>query len=857
MSIANQTNFNMASLNGLVDINADTVSSTIIDTDEINTTILFINDVDVGAQIEENAHKLTAIDYTDTPTPTTTISSSLVVEELADFEANVNILGTTNLKNTNITGDTYLIDDADTSKQLKIHWFGAGNGYWFESMNNGAYIYFVVKSVSGNVRAFQFNYNQLYSSIPFFCDNTFSLSNQPLYFGTDACNIVFVADGGPSNGWRFTNALNNFYTNWFSRDTGGNYINTFRLHHSKISSLIDHEFIGNLLVNSTTVTPTQISYLNTLSSNAQTQLNTLNATKLSLTGGTISGNLTVTGTVYNYDFTYLYKDLIFSHSAVKLILTSPSTSLSQTELSYISGATSNIQTQLNGKLSNSADIVVLSSRARCDLVSTTNYRGIAILSASTASQFNPLVSLDDCVVTTRFLNLGNLVLTASSALSLGIKISSTSSTTGSVSTSVGNNRITVNQIDTTIASILNLIDNSNSKGFIFQPFSSLDQTNNFVASGEVLISTQTVDNSSLILTTNNSALSYGIRIFSGSSTSATITTQVASNNVIVNQSSVTVNGPLNISSASTFFNTITSAFNIVMSGVTSTANKIVQNIISSGDVSGQPNVFKYSTIAYNSNSASGISQILLSLVDNFNNNALWFFPNISAGGYNNLCSSGARAIVAGGVINNNSLILTTWSTRTNGIKISSTSSTHAQTEIRAGDSTSIVLNNISGITQSNTASISFTDATSQTTAFTSAKNTKLNNIGTISTSTLIADTLLTSGVILNCGSISLSAGTYTLSLNCGFSIVTSSTTLTYMIMSYSTSPTALTTNSNLNINNSFNTWTVGMQQVLPNQAIVSPTVTTTYYMLLQVSFGTANTVQFLNGLSSFQAIRIA
>jgi hypothetical protein len=37
MSIANNSNFNMPSLNGLVDINADSVSSTSIASDEISS----------------------------------------------------------------------------------------------------------------------------------------------------------------------------------------------------------------------------------------------------------------------------------------------------------------------------------------------------------------------------------------------------------------------------------------------------------------------------------------------------------------------------------------------------------------------------------------------------------------------------------------------------------------------------------------------------------------------------------------------------------------------------------------------------------------------------------------------------
>ena len=47
-----------------------------------------------------------------------------------------------------------------------------------------------------------------------------------------------------------------------------------------------------LYVNSTTILPVHLSYLAGSTSNIQTQLNN----KLDLTGGTISGNLTISGT---------------------------------------------------------------------------------------------------------------------------------------------------------------------------------------------------------------------------------------------------------------------------------------------------------------------------------------------------------------------------------------------------------------------------------------------------------------------------------------------------------------------------------------------------------------------------------
>jgi hypothetical protein len=104
MSAVNNSNFNMPSLNGLVDINADSVSSTSISSDEISsknvdTQTLYVNGVDLGTQVNINAQKLTGITYTASPTPTTNISNKLIVSSIdasntSVFRSNINVLGT-------------------------------------------------------------------------------------------------------------------------------------------------------------------------------------------------------------------------------------------------------------------------------------------------------------------------------------------------------------------------------------------------------------------------------------------------------------------------------------------------------------------------------------------------------------------------------------------------------------------------------------------------------------------------------------------------------------------------------------------------------------------------------------------
>ena len=93
---------------------------------------------------------------------------------------------------------------------------------------------------------------------------------------------------------------------------------------------------------------------------------------------------------------------------------------------------------------------------------------------------------------------------------------------------------------------LQITDTVSNNGLKFLPNSSLLATNQFVGSSESVISTNQ-NNSSLVLTSANTTLPFGIRISSSSSSSGTITMRVGSNNsIIVNQTSNAINGNLNI-----------------------------------------------------------------------------------------------------------------------------------------------------------------------------------------------------------------------------------------------------------------------------------------------------------------------
>lgn len=93
---------------------------------------------------------------------------------------------------------------------------------------------------------------------------------------------------------------------------------------------------------------------------------------------------------------------------------------------------------------------------------------------------------------------------------------------------------------------LQIIDTVSSNGLRFLPNSALLTSNQFVGSDESVISTNQ-NNSSLVLTSANTTLPFGIRISSSSTTSGTITMRVGDNSMVINQTSNTINGSLNIS----------------------------------------------------------------------------------------------------------------------------------------------------------------------------------------------------------------------------------------------------------------------------------------------------------------------
>jgi hypothetical protein len=157
-----------------------------------------------------------------------------------------------------------------------------------------------------------------------------------------------------------------------------------------------------------------------------------------------------------------------------------------------------------------------------------------------------------------------------------------------------------------------------------------------------------------------------------------------------------------------------------------------------------------------------------------------------------------------------------------------------------------------------TQAISFSSNGSvQSTAYTNALNTKLTAIGTQVTATLSNTTTLAIGGIFNCGSMTLSPGTYMISCFCYVDVQGGATTINNMSSAYSTSATAYSHNVDATWSGGGLTYNSGSTFSLNHTDCIVVDSTTTYYMICRCIFGTILRMRFISTFSKFSAVRIA
>ena len=161
---------------------------------------------------------------------------------------------------------------------------------------------------------------------------------------------------------------------------------------------------------------------------------------------------------------------------------------------------------------------------------------------------------------------------------------------------------------------------------------------------------------------------------------------------------------------SNFFGTI------VMPSTNSSRNKIFQSNIA-GDVDGQPNNLKYTSMRYQT--TSGTSNFpILAMIENTSQNQFAFYPSLNPGAFNSIVDNQSRTLLANGsnALDNGSLVFTCWSNTRVGLKIKATLNQGNSCELWAGNLTNILMNSNTGTTMGNVDRIGFKDGTNQTTA---------------------------------------------------------------------------------------------------------------------------------------------
>jgi hypothetical protein len=158
----------------------------------------------------------------------------------------------------------------------------------------------------------------------------------------------------------------------------------------------------------------------------------------------------------------------------------------------------------------------------------------------------------------------------------------------------------------------------------------------------------------------------------------------------------------------------------------------------------------------------------------------------------------------------------------------------------------------------NTQAVSFSgNGSVQTTAYTTALNTKLTAIGTTVIGTLSNTTTLVIGGIFNCGSMSLSPGTYMICCFCYVDVQGGATTINNMSAAYSTSATAYSHEVDATWSGGGLSYNSGSTFSLNHTDFIVVDTTTTYYMICRCNFGTVLRMRFIKTFSKFSAVRIA
>lgn len=500
-----------------------------------------------------------------------------------DVSGNLTVSGTTNLYLLNTTeesnfnnnvyvndatldvkGTLILRDMADTTRTMSAYYDPGFSGFRFRNDNLGGYIYFSVYDFAGNMKSFQFNSSQVYSNIKMYIDNTLNQGfNQPYYQGDANSDIggkiIFVPSTNATDGWQFINRFPGlvFYTNFACADSVGTNYQTFRMNYNNLWSLVPHTFNSSATFNSS---------LNAgaISCSSITASGNILCSSFRTTGNAqIDGNLNVSsGTAIN-----TIAGISTTFTSPVIVNNTITTNNNITQNATVATNNKIIQPRILGDTTGNANVLKYtqirfnsnsaagSASAGIQIIDDYNGAQLIMVPNSGGGSYNGMCNVNDRSIISVY---GGGQASAVNLLSYGpsgkhgLKVSHTSATDYTTQIYEGNYTFKINNSTgitassgvTSASSGEFIVSNLANRGMQILSNSDLSAINPFVGANEAVIATNTQNNSSLVLTTSNSALEHGIRILSNSSTAANITRKVGSNSIITTQVNHTINGPI-------------------------------------------------------------------------------------------------------------------------------------------------------------------------------------------------------------------------------------------------------------------------------------------------------------------------
>lgn len=538
-------------INGLENIDAKIGENIIISTDT-SQNIQFKSDVSMNYDLDVSGNTTTK----NLNVSGTTNLYLLNTSEEANFNNNVYVNDAT----LDVKGTLILRDMADNTRTMSVYYDPGFSGFRFRNDNLGGYIYFSVYDFAGNMKSFQFNSSQVYSNIKMYIDNTINQGfGQPFYQGDANSDIggkiIFVPSTNATDGWQFINRFPGlvFYTNFACADSAGTNFQTFRMKYDNLWSLVQHTFSSSATFNGSATFNSSLN-AGAISCSSVTASGNILCSSFRTTGNAqIDGNLNVSsGTAIN------------TIAGISTTITSPvvvnntiTTNNNITQNSTTASSNRIIQSRVVGDITGSPNVFKYSQFLYNNSGAGTPEPAMLCREETSANSmyffpklnggnYNDVVQANDRGIFSFYPKDNNAItLTAWATTKVGIRVVANSATTTYIDMWAKNcnlkmdssNNITMSANNASSANPDLKILSSGSRGLQFISNATLNASNSLVALNDAVITTQTNNNSSLVIT-NYGSVKSGLKISTTASTNSNVGLYCKNSYLKMNASSV-------------------------------------------------------------------------------------------------------------------------------------------------------------------------------------------------------------------------------------------------------------------------------------------------------------------------------